>query len=941
MNRIFFAACLLGTGWISTGCGLFESEKGFERMAAAHTGIRFNNQITESDTFNVLRFEYIYNGGGVGVGDVNNDGLTDVFFAGNQVSSELYLNRGDFKFENVTEAAGVRTNRWCTGVALADVNQDGWLDIYVSTVHPHKDKSVPNLLFLNRGADAKGNVRFEEVAARVGLADSSYATQAVFFDYDRDGDLDCYLLNNSLEDYNRNQPVGQRTDGSGKSVDRLYQNTGPTADGLPVFQNVSKQAGIQTEGWGLGVVVNDINQDGWPDVYVANDFLSNDHLWINNRNGTFTNRLKQYFKHTEHNGMGVDIADINNDGLNDVVAVDMMPDDNLRQKTMFSSTGYDRFFTNLRQSYLTQYVRNTLQINNGPSPVADSSETPVTFSDIGYLAGIYATDWSWSSLLADFDNDGHRDLLITNGYRKDVTDLDFVTYSNDAAMFGTDETRLQKAIETVNGLEGVKKPNFLYRNKGDLTFEDMTEPWGLKIPSFSNGAAYADFDNDGDLDLVMNNINDEAFVYRNNLLSGQRAEGRGQNNFLRIKLKGDKGNTTGVGAKVWLHYAGQTQYAEHQLQRGYKSSVEDAEHFGLGNHARLDSVVVLWPGGKRQRLANVNANQTLTLSEKDAVPAGSGIFNLGKNQPKRTSTTWFAEVAKEHGLAFRHQEEDFPDFKSGQALLPRKHSQQGPAAAVGDINGDGLDDVFLGGPARRPGVFFVQKPNGTFVKSLLEDSVRAKTAEDAGVLLFDADNDGDNDLYCASGSSEFGKNLKNYRHRFYRNQGKGNFQLDSAALPVVETSGSVVTAADFDRDGDLDLFIGGRILPTRYPYPPRSYLLQNDGKGRFRDITPQAAPDLQTPGMVTAALWTDYDNDNWPDLLLVGEWMPITLLKNEGGKTFTHSRIHAFTHSVGWWNSLAAGDFDNDGDTDYVAGNLGRNSLYQASEKEPVCVYAK
>ena len=578
-----------------------KKEKPFQLLSSSDTNVTFNNLITESDTLNVLAFEYIYNGSGVGVGDFNNDGLSDIFFGGNMVSSRMYLNKGDFKFEDVTRLAGVETNLWCTGISLADINQDGLLDIYISTVHPKENKKSPNLLFLQKGINENGIPTFEEVAAKVGLADSSYSTQAAFLDYDLDGDLDLYLLNNALENYSRNTPIGQRTDGQGKSIDKLYR-CDSIGNGLPHFTDVSKEAGILAEGWGLGVVVNDINRDGYPDVYVANDFLSNDHLFINNQDGTFTNRIAEYLKHQEYNGMGIDAADINNDGYNDIVAMDMMPDDNLRQKTMFPSIGYDRFMLNLQKGYQPQYVRNVLQLNNGNG----------SFSDIGYLAGINATDWSWSSLLADFDNDGYRDLLITNGYRKDVTDLDFIAYSRESSMFGTDKTRLKKAIATVNELEGVLKPNFMFRNNGDLTFTNEAAAWGLDQPSYSNGAAYADFDNDGDLDLVMNNINEEAFIYRNNL--GREQSG----NYLRIKLLDEKENVSGLGAKIWVYAQGKMFYAEHQIHRGYKSTVESTEHFGLGKITTIDSIIVEWQNGKRQTLKNLTANQSVTLEEKNA-----------------------------------------------------------------------------------------------------------------------------------------------------------------------------------------------------------------------------------------------------------------------------------------------------------------------------------
>ncbi|MDJ1472703.1 VCBS repeat-containing protein [Xanthocytophaga flava] len=897
------------------GCNSPQKNTLFTLLPSDHTGITFTNQIMESDTFNALRFEYIYNGGGVGVGDINNDGLQDIFFAGNMVSSKLYLNKGDFHFEDITEKAHINTSYWCTGVAMIDLNQDGLLDIYVSTIHPDKDKKVPNLFFLNKGIDAKGNVIFDEVASQIGLADSSYSTQAAFLDYDRDGDLDMYLLTNSShENYDRNQAVGQHTDGSGKSVDKLFRNEGIGTNGLPNFKDISKESGIQTEGWGLGIVVNDINRDGYPDIYCANDFLSNDHLWINNCNGTFSNQAKKSFKHTEHNGMGMDIADINNDGLNDIVVMDMMPEDNLRQKTMFSTTGYDRFFLNRRQNYQNQHIRNVLQLNNGNG----------TFSDIGYLAGIYATDWSWSSLLADFDNDGYRDLLITNGYRKDITDLDFVSYSRDASLFGTDEARIKNAIKAVKGLEGVKKPNCIFHNNGDLTFTNLASEWGLDQPSYSNGAAYADFDNDGDLDLVMNNIDEEAFVYRNNVVQLQKETSiPNTNHFLRIRLQGEKPNTSGLGAKVWVYYDGKIQYTEHEIQRGYKSTIEDYEHFGMGKATKVDSLVVVWQSGNRQHLGPLSTDQVITLQEKNA-----------HKQSVKSSITQSILFEETHSITYKHQETDFPDFKYGQALLSHKHSQQGPSIAVGDVNGDDLDDFIIGGSANDHATIFLQTTDHQFKQQSLPN----KTSEDTGILLFDADNDGDNDLYCVSGSSEFGKEIYSYQDRFYRNNGKGIFTLDSTALSKTESSGSCVVACDYDKDGDLDLFVGGRVTPTQYPIPPLSYLLQNDGKGHFVNNTQKLCPELKKPGMVTSALWTDYDNDGWTDLIVTGEFMPITFFHNKQGQRFEKSEL---PNSGGWWNSITGGDFDNDGDIDYVAGNLGKNSLFQASEKYPVCVYAK
>lgn len=884
------------------------SSKRFDLLQSGSTGITFTNTIVENDTFNVLTFEYIYNGGGVAVGDFNNDGFQDLFFAGNQVSSALYINRGDMTFEEVTIQAGVSTKLWCTGVALVDINSDGLLDIYVSTIHPHRHKSAPNLFFLNRGVTDDGVPVFDEVANALGIADNGYSTQAVFFDFDNDSDMDLYLVNNALEQFNRNTPIGPRNDGNAKSVDRLYLNEGTNKNALPNFKDVSREAGMIDEGWGLGVVVNDFNHDGWPDVYVSNDFLSSDHLWINQRDGSFKNEISKWFKHTEYNGMGMDIADINNDGFNDVMVTDMMPEDNARQKSMFSSIGYDRYKLNFKQGYQTQVVRNVLQLNNGNG----------SFSDIGYLSGIYATDWSWSGLFADFDNDGYRDLLVTNGYKKDITDLDFTAYSKEAVFFGSQESRSKKLIEVVNQLEGVYKPNFIFKNNGDLTFTDKAADWGLDKSGYSNGAAYADFDNDGDLDIVVNNINHEAFIYRNNTQQEHTS------NYARILLKGNTGNPSGIGSKVHIYFDNGFQYAEQQIQRGYKSTVEPFVHFGLGKISLIDSIVVLWPSGLKQTLKKPQPNTVLTIEERNAK------FHALPHEA--SSARLFEEV--KHTINYKHTESDFVDYKQGQSTLLQQYSCLGPGVAVADINGDGLDDVMIGAAANLSGSIYIQKAAGKFDHMPLPN----KISEDMGVLLFDADGDGDKDLYCVSGSSEFGQQgAVEYQDRFYENAG-GKWVHKVNALPKIMSSGSTITACDYDRDGDLDLFVGGRIKPVEYPLSPQSYLLQNDGTGQFADVTKEN--DLDQPGMVSSALWSDYDNDGWIDLILVGEWMPIKVYHNERGKLkLIESAIS--DQSTGWWNSITGGDFDNDGDIDYVAGNLGLNSVYQSSSTEPVSIYAK
>jgi hypothetical protein len=875
----------------------------FERIDSDDSGIVFENTVTETDTFNVLKFEYIYNGGGVGIGDFNNDGAPDIFFAGNIVSSKLYLNQGDFKFKDVTLDAGVTTTRWCTGVAVQDFNQDGREDIYVCTASPKIDRVSDNFLFINKGI-VNGVPVFEDMAESAGLLAHAYSTQAAFLDYDLDGDVDMYLVINALETYVKNNPVGQNATGQGRSQDKLFRND---SDSTAIhFTDVSKEAGILTEGWGLGITVNDINRDGYTDIYVANDFLSNDHLYINNGNGTFTNRIKEFFTHTEFNGMGTDIADINNDGLNDILSVDMLPDDNVRKKTMFSNIGYSKFMLNRKQKYLDQYARNVLQLNNGNN----------TFSDIGYLAGIHATDWSWSALMADFDNDGWRDILITNGYKKDITDLDFVNYSQSAVQFGTMEVRNGKLMDEVNKLEGVNKPNFIFRNNGDLTFSDNTIAWGLGEAGYSNGAAYVDLDNDGDLDLVTNNINSTASVYRNTCREKNTAS-----NFVDISLRGTEKNKSAIGAKVWLYYNGKMQYAENVLQRGFKSSMGNLIHFGLGNDTKIDSIKIYWPSGRQEVSNQVNINQTNVFEEKNSNP-GKSVMKIHK--------PWFTQDHTD--IQFVHQEEDFVDFKQSQPLLLHKFSQAGPVLTSGDVNGDGLDDFIIGGSVGKSATIFIQQKNGKFS----EKSLANKTAEDAAILLFDADGDHDLDLFCVSGSSEFGSTSKEYAHRLYINNGRGEFGLSYQAFdPSVNSSGSAVEACDFDKDGDLDLFIGGRVIPNQYPLAPESFLLRNESSKKLSRFVAVDVPELKHAGMITGACWVDFDNDKWTDLVVVGEWMPIMFFHNDKG-TLRRMTADDLPTDIGWWRCIKAADFDKDGDLDLVAGNFGLNSAYKASVAQPL-----
>jgi enediyne biosynthesis protein E4 len=904
-NFLFLFAAL-----ILCNCGN-KPEQLFQTVEPASSGIQFSNDLIYTDTLTVLDFEYLYNGAGVGIADINNDGLQDIYFSSNMTSGKLYLNKGNFKFEDITEKAGVNTSVWVNGVTMVDINQDGFKDIYLcvaGTRHTPAEKKK-NLLFINNG-----NNTFTESAASYKLQGTGHNIQSTFFDYDKDGDLDVYLLRNAFVDYSRNRARPKSVKGESSTTDQLYRNNGDQT-----FTDVSNEAGILIEGFGLGVQVCDINDDNWPDVYVSNDFITNDLLYINNHDGIFSNKAGQYFKHATYNAMGNDVADINNDGLVDVVELDMLPEDNTRWKVTIMGNTYDEFENGLKFGYEPQYIRNTLQLNNGNG----------TFSEIGYLAGIEATDWSWSPLLADYDNDGLKDLFITNGYRQDITNLDFIKFSERTLRMGTEEGNKKERIDMLKKIPGIKVHNYMYKNNGDLTFSDQSKSWGLAEPSFSNGAAYADLDNDGDLDLVINNIDAPAALYKN---SESNQENK-KSNFLRIGFEGPARNREGIGAKMYLKYQAKLQYQFFTPSRGFLSSVEPLLHFGMGNVGVIDSLEVIWPDGKYELLKNVKANQVLTLKYSSA-------SKRVEKENKSIALQLFIEASNELGINFQHKENDFVDFKV-QPLLPHTHSRNGPGIAVADVNGDGLEDFYVGSATNQLGKLFVQQTNGKFKNTSF--SLSDTLADNMGVLFFDADNDNDQDLYIASGGSEHEKGSALYQDHLYLNDGKGNFKMAWEALPSINQSGSSVVAADYDRDGDLDLFVGGRIIPAEYPLPADSYILRNDTKNnvcRFTDITKEVAPNFLKLGLVTSALWTDVDNDGWMDLMIVGEFMPITCYKNIGGKSFTSIGRDSFAHTSGWWNSLTAGDFDSDGDTDYIAGNLGLNTRYKGNEKEPLCIYA-
>lgn len=888
-------------------------EKRFHLLEEQKTGIKFSNDIENTAAFNILNYLYFYDGGGVSIGDINNDGLADIYFTANTLSNRLYLNKGNFEFEDITEKAGVAGSAdWTTGTTMVDINGDGLLDIYICSVN-YLNKSGRNQLFINNGDST-----FSERAQEYGLDFKGYSKQATFFDYDNDGDLDLYLLNHAVHTGESFAPAKMRETYSDIAGDKLFRND----EGK--FVDVTREAGIYSSviGYGLAATVSDINKDGCQDVYVSNDFHENDYLYLNNCDGTFREVIESSTGHTSRASMGTDIADFNNDGLPDIFVLDMLPYEEKIRKSAVSSESHDVYNIQRRFGYHHQLIRNTLQLNMG----INDQGNPL-FAEIAQLAGVDATDWSWSSLFFDMNNDGRKDLFVSNGIYRRPNDMDYLIQIRSEKVQQVMERGMSDtSLSLIQKMPKVKIPNMGFLNKGNFNFSN-DESLGFHQPSYSNGAAFGDLDNDGDLDLVVNNVNMKAFILKNE--TREREGG----NFLKIRLHGDYKNTFGLGSKVTVHTDGANQYFEMMPTRGFLSSVEPIILAGLDSVNIIDSVSVTWPDQTKQTLEKVGANQTLEIYQKDASEISSSVTS-------NTSEKLFRRITGQSRTIYSHKENSFNEYDL-QPLMPHMLTSQGPATAVADLNNDGLDDFYIGGAKYLSGALFIQDQSGSFNKKELQVFEQDKVYEDVDAAFFDANNDGALDLYVVSGGDEYSAQSNTYQDRLYLNDGNGQFLRISDAIPPMRENGSVVAPADFDGDGDIDLFVGTRSVPRNYGLTPNSYFLQNDGTGRFRDMTNQVAQNLRKAGMVTDATWQDIDGNGTPDLIITGEWMPVKVFLNIDGKLEEHTEASGLADTHGWWNTIAADDFDDDGDIDFLAGNVGLNSYFKASQEEPLKLYVK